>query len=76
MKCSADELQVNSSNLYPIMTPESQGLMPTPDLETTVSLSEALPGKEDPSLPSRESGKDWVTLCQAPKAVCPTVLIE
>ena len=48
MKCSADEVQINSSTSNPIATPESQGLTPTTDSELTMTLVGSLPGKVDP----------------------------
>ena len=61
--CSADQVWVNSATWYPITTPESPGLLPDTDSESTMSLGGATPGKEDPSSPCREGrGIRWLSV--------------
>ena len=57
MRHSANQVQVSSSTSYPITTIESQGLMPTTDLELTLSLGGTL-SRKDPFPPCREGGGD------------------
>ena len=73
LKYSSDQVGVKLSTWYPIITLGSPGLMPTRDSELTMSVDRKLPGKKDSSLLCREGG--WFQwLCQAPKAVCPTIM--
>ena len=51
MKHSSNQLQVNSSTLYPITIPESPHITPTTDLELTVLWSRTQHGIKDPSPP-------------------------
>ena len=44
--CSVDQVWVNSSTWYPIITPESPGLMPTTDSEWAASSGRSKPGKK------------------------------
>ena len=75
VKHSTDQVQVNSSTWYLITTPETPGVTQTTDYVLTVSLGVALHFKKPlPTMWGR--WRDQLTLCWAPKVVCPTIMLE
>ena len=59
---SADQVWVNSSTWYPIITQESPSLKPTTGSELTMFSDGTKPRTEDPSPPCREGwGIEWLS---------------